>query len=119
LLRLPRVELRLVRQRSRGAVYHAEGSPFQLAGAHAHRRRPDERVGAPELPAERARFQGRVVRRIRRRLADRLQRPRAVLRPRRGLRRHHRDRRRRLRAPGQPIPPAPPATTAARASRAA
>ena len=52
--------------------------------------RAHERLGPPELPAERPRLQGRLLRRLRRGLAARLRRPRAVLRPRRGLRRHHR-----------------------------
>ena len=59
LLRLPRVELRVVRQRSRGALHHARGQAVQLAGPHARRRRPHQRLGPAELPLQRAGLQGK------------------------------------------------------------
>ena len=66
LLRLQRVQLRLVLQRPRGAVHHPEGQAVQLAGAHAHGRRPHQCLGPAELPLQRPRLQGRVLRRLRR-----------------------------------------------------
>ncbi len=79
---------------------------LQLAGAPAHDGWPHQRMGTTELPLERAGLQGRVVRRLRRRLAPRLRRRRALLRPGRGLRRHHGHRRGRLRAARREVPPA-------------
>ena len=70
LLRLPRVELRLVRQRPRGAVHEARRQAVQLAGPHARGRRPDQCLGTPVLPPERTGPQRQVVRRLRRGLAD-------------------------------------------------
>ena len=66
LLRLQRVQLRLVRQRYRGALHDAGGQALQLAGTHAPRRRPHQRLGPAELPLQRPRLQGRVLRRVRR-----------------------------------------------------
>ena len=76
-LRVHGAQLRLVRQRSRRAVHDARGQAVQLAGADADHRRTHERVGAPELSLQRPRFQGRVLRRLGRRLAARLRRSRA------------------------------------------
>ena len=76
LLRLPRMELQVVRQRSRRAVHHARRQAIQLAGPHARGRRTHQRLGPAELSPERAGSQGQVVRRLRRRLAAQLQGPR-------------------------------------------
>ena len=54
LLRLHRVQRRLVRQRSGGAVHHAGRQAVQLAGPAAPGRRPHQRVGPPELSVQRA-----------------------------------------------------------------
>ena len=42
---MPRVELQVVRQRSRGALHHAGRQAVQLAGPHARRRRAHECLG--------------------------------------------------------------------------
>ena len=94
LLRLHGVELRLVPQRPRGAVHHGRGEALLVAGAHEGGGGAHERLGAAELSLLRPRLQGRVLRRLRRGLAARSRRPRALLRHRRGLRRHHGDGRR-------------------------
>ena len=104
LLRLPRVELQVVRQRSRRAVHHARRQAVQLAGPHARRRRAHERLGPSVLPLQRTGSARQVVRRLRRRLAAVVQGPGAVLRPRRGLRRHLGTGRERARAARWPFP---------------
>ena len=71
LLRVHGIQLRLVRQRSGGAVHDARRQAIQLAGPAARDRRTHQRLGATELSAERSRLQGQVLRRVRRRLAAR------------------------------------------------
>ena len=90
LLRVPRVELQVVRQRPRRAVHQSGRQAVQLAGPHARGRRAHQRLGPPELSAQRAGLEGQVLRRLRRGLAAQLQGSRPLLRAGRGLRRHHR-----------------------------
>ena len=90
LLRVPRVELQVVRQRPRGAVHQSGRQAVQLAGPHPSGRRPHQRLGPAELSAQRAGSEGQVVRRVRRGLAAQLQGSGPLLRAGRGLRRHHR-----------------------------
>ena len=104
LLCLPRVELQVVRQRSRRALHHAGRQAVQLAGPHARRRRPHQRLGPAVVPVQRSGSARQVVRRIRRGLADLLQGSGAVLRARRGLRRHLGTGRERAGAARQPLP---------------
>ena len=54
--------------------------------------RPVDHVGAPVLPAERPRLRSERARGLRGRLAHPLRRPGALVRPRRGVRRHQRAR---------------------------
>ena len=67
--------------------YVDRSDPIVPLGAHARRRRPHQHLGTRVSALRRHGLQGGVARRRRRRLADRLSRHRAVLRPRRGLRR--------------------------------
>ena len=106
LLRVHGIQLPLVRERPGGAVHDTGRQALLLAGPHARRRRAHERVGAPELPLQPAGSERQVVRRIRRGLAALLRRPRAVLRHRRGVRRHLGSGGRRARAARRPVPPA-------------
>ena len=73
---------------SKSRTRRREDKPFSLAGADARHRRPHERLGPAELSPQRAGSSRQVVRRLRRRLAARVQGSRSVLRHRRGLRRH-------------------------------
>ena len=104
LLRMHGIQLRLVRRRSRRAVHDAGRQAVFLAGTPARHRRTHERLGPSELPPERPGLQGQVPRWVWRRLADRLQRPFALLRHRRGLRRHFGTGRRCGRTAGWPVP---------------
>ena len=70
LLCLPRVELQVVRQRSRRALHHAGRQAVQLAGPHARRRRAHQRLGPAVVPVQRSGPARQVVRRLRRGLAD-------------------------------------------------
>ncbi len=103
---LQRVELHLVSQRPRGALHHPRGQALLLAGAHAGGGRPHQRLGPPELPLLRPGLQVRLRRRLRGGLAARLRRPGTVLRPRRGVRRHHGGGRGDRRTAGRPLPAA-------------
>ena len=104
LLCLPRVELQVVRQRSRRAVHDARRQAVQLAGTHARRRRPHECLGPAVVPLQRAGSARKVVRRLRRRLAALVQRSGAVLRHRRRLRRDFRTSRERARTARRSFP---------------
>ena len=119
LLRLHRVQLRLVRQRQRRAVHDAERQAVLVAGAHAHHRRAHQHLGSPELPVQRLRLQGGQHRRPRHRLADCVQGPRVLLRHGRGVRRHLGHARERPDAARQQVPPAdgPQLRRASRAQR--
>ena len=77
LLRLHRVQRRLVLQRHRRAVHHRAGQAVLVAGPHARHRRAHQRLGPPQLPLLAAGPEGLLLRRRRHRLAARLQGPRS------------------------------------------
>ena len=104
LLRLHRIQRKLVLQRHRRAVHHRAGQAVFVARPHARHRRAHQRLGPPQLPLLAAGSEGLFLRRRRRRLAARLQGPRSLLRAGRGLCRHLRHGREQPRAARQQVP---------------
>ncbi len=101
----PGLHQEVLRQRE-GASLHRHQL---LLGALARARRQDQRVGTPCAAALRLRLQGGEPRRLRRRLADRLRRRRALLRQGRPLSRHFRRDRESAVAAGLDLPAPDPA----------
>ncbi len=94
-----------VREGHRMPLHHAEGPAVRVVSRPPRGRQVDH-VGTPDLPALRLRLQGRVPRRVRRRLAARLRRARSLLRPGGALHRGVGASRRAAPASGRPVPAA-------------
>src|SRR5262245_46867356 len=104
LLRLPRMELQVACQRSRGTVHDARWQAVQLAGPLARRWWTDECLGPAVVPVQRSGSPREVVRRVRRGLAALVQGSGVVLRHRRGLRGYLGTGRERARVARWPLP---------------
>ena len=104
LLRLHRVQRRLVLQRHRRAVHHRGGQAVLWQGRMRVTGGRTNVWGRHSYRFSQQDLKGVFLRRRRRRLAARLQGPRALLRAGRGLRRHLRHGRERPRAARQQVP---------------